>query len=458
MAEAQAIISRLLEPDGPEFFSREILGHDQWETPKQIMRAITEPRARVAVKACHGSSKTFTAAEIVLWWVYTGGIAITTGPTGRQVRKVLWSELHAMYGHSRYPLGGQLNEVELKVSPHCYALGLATDEGVNFQGYHGRVLVVLDEAPGVRPDIYDAIRGIRAGGDVRILALGNPVVGAGPFYDIFTTQRASWTTFSISAFDTPNLAGLTIDDVLRMTPEELDDNPRPYLPTRHWVKEMYQDLGTSSPLYASRVLGQFPLQSEDALLSLSWLEAARHDDEDPTGAIVAGLDVAGPGEDETVLCIRRGVEILQLLAWSQPDPRGAVLAALKRYPGITVHVDSIGIGYYMAQHIRDAGYTVHEVNVGLPASDPEKYANSKAELYWGLRERCSSGMVSGLVDDRAISQLASIRYKHTSRGQIQIESKEDARKRGVHSPDRAEAIMLAFASVASAASAGVWFA
>lgn len=436
----------------PVWFSETILGHDQWETPKRIMRAIAQPRARVAVKACHGSGKTFTAAEIVLWWTYTGGIALTTAPSWKQVEKVLWGEILSAHAQSRFPLGGQLNQTELKLGPHCYALGLSTDEGVNFQGFHGKVLIVLDEAPGVRPDIYDAIRGIRAGGDVRLLALGNPIIPSGPFYDAFSSQRAGWQTFTISAFDTPNLAGLTIEDVLAMTPEELDTNERDYLPTRHWVKEMYEELGPNSPLYASRVLGAFPAQSEDSLISLAWLDAARirvipHPEPPLVLEWVAGLDVAGPGEDETVLCIREGPTVVALHSWAMPDPRGAVVAELMPWKErITVNVDSIGIGYYMAQHLRDAGFKVVEVNVGLAPREPEKYLNLKAEAYWGLRLRFQGGAIAGAMTDKAVSQLSGIRYKHNARGQVVIESKDDARKRGVKSPDNAEAIMLAFAS------------
>jgi hypothetical protein len=69
----------------------------------------------------------------------------------------------------------------------------------------------------------------------------------------------------------------------------------------------------------------------------------------------------------------------------------------------------------------------------------------KDQLYWGLRQRFEDGDVAGLDDDLMISQLASIRYSHNSRGQVVIESKKEARERGVKSPDRAEALMLAFA-------------
>jgi hypothetical protein len=80
--------------------------------------------------------------------------------------------------------------------------------------------------------------------------------------------------------------------------------------------------------------------------------------------------------------------------------------------------------------------------------DGEKYANKKAEYYWGLRMRFQAGDVAGLTDEKAISQLAGILYEHDARGRIAIESKEETRKRGVKSPDRAEAVMLAFAAPA----------
>jgi len=68
----------------------------------------------------------------------------------------------------------------------------------------------------------------------------------------------------------------------------------------------------------------------------------------------------------------------------------------------------------------------------------ERFANKKAEYYWGLRERFRAGEIGGLADETTISQLATIRYEQTPQGQIAIESKEEARKRGVKSPDRAE--------------------
>lgn len=455
--QARTILDKASDP---VWFADNVLGHNPWDVPRKIMRAVNRPQSRVAVKACHSSAKTYTAAEIVLWWVIQKrGIAITTAPTWPQVEKLLWGEIHKAYGAARFPLGGMLNQTELKVSADCYGMGLSTDQGVRFQGFHGNVLIVLDEAPGVRPDILEAIEGVRAGGDVRLLMLGNPTIASGPFYAAFERERALWSTFTIDAFDTPNLDGVTLDDLKAipfstdgmMTAEHeayLAVSPRPYLTTRRWVWEKLHTWGEQSPLWQSRVRGQFPAQAEDALYALTWLEAAGAMPEElppPDAPAAIGLDVAGPGEDETVLTIRQGDHVHPQLAWVQPDPRGEVLAALQRWRVENINVDSIGVGHYMARHLEDAGYTVVDVNVGEAPRDRDRFFNLKAELYWGLRERFEQGGVTGLTDDLAVSQLAGIRYKHNARGQVVIESKDEARKRGVKSPDRAESLMLAFA-------------
>lgn len=131
-------------------------------------------------------------------------------------------------------------ETSLHLGPGRYAIGISTNEGVRVQGFHANhIMIVLDEVPGVLPEIYEAIEGIRAGGDVKVLALGNTVISSGPFYDAFTTNREGWNLISISAFDTPNLQGLTLESLLKLSTEELGNNPVPYLTTREWVKEKY---------------------------------------------------------------------------------------------------------------------------------------------------------------------------------------------------------------------------
>jgi phage terminase large subunit len=441
----------------PLLFVERVVGDDLWSGQRRILRAVAG-RPRVAVKACHASGKTMLAALAVLWWMarYEDGIAITTAPTWEQVRDLLWGEIHKALGRSRIGGMGAVNQTEIRIGPGRYAIGLSTNRGVRFQGFHGEhVLIVMDEAPGVEGDIWEAIEGVRAGGRVHLLALGNPTITSGPFHDAFTVNRDGWATFTIDAFDTPNLEGFPLEKVRAMPrglPEDAPEfaaRPRPYLVTRRWVYEKFWEWGEKSPLWQARVRGQFPEQAQDALISLAWIEAARARaaEPDPKARLYAGIDVAGPGEDETCAIVRdeRGA-IVAAASWRSADPRGEVVAFLGEWRErlYTVNVDSIGIGYNFGLHLQDQGFPIELVNVGEPSREPEKFANAKAEYYWGLRMRFEAGDVSGIEDEIAIGQLTAIRYRHNPRGQIRIESKEEARKRGVKSPDRAEAMMLAF--------------
>jgi hypothetical protein len=432
------------------------------------MRAVARPRARVAVKACHASSKSFTAAELVLWAPLAGGIVVTTAPTARQVRRLVWAEANTMYPRARFPLGGELLQTEFRIAPDLYALGISTDKGVNFQGWHSRergfMLIIIDEAPGLDPSVMTAIEGVRAGGDVRVLMLGNPYVPSGPFYEAFTTT--GWETFTIDGFDTPNLEDeeqpgrqLTLEDLLALPEHRIQHAPRPYLIDRAWLLSKYHELGSDSPVWQAQARGQFPDQAQDALFSLAWLEAAarRELEPQPDDPLEAGIDVAGPGEDETVLTVRHGPKILHQQAWTKADPRGEVLAALIPWQLdlTSIKVDSVGLGYYFARHLEDSGFSgrVVDVNVGTAPQNAERYRLLKDELYWGLRQRAKDGDLSGLLDRKTVSQLASIKYTHNARGQVVIESKDEARKRGVKSPDYAESLMLAFAELGGV---GVW--
>lgn len=450
----RAFAEMLVDPVG---FSTGILGHKLWPVQRQIMRSVARNR-RTAVKSCHASGKTFLAADLALWWAtrYPDGMVIVTGPSWEQIERVLFGLVHLAIADAervcglRYP---SANQSELRLGPNRYAIGLSTNRGVRFQGFHGRILIIVDEAPGLMQEIWNAISGIAAAGQVHVLALGNPDVASGTFHDAFTSQRESWETFTISAFDTPNLAGLAVDDIVH---RERDD---PFLfegstewgaelTSRYWVWEKWREWGKGHPLWDSRVLGEFPAQAEDALISLAWLLAARgRAVVDDGGPITAGLDVAGEGSAETVLYVRSGPNILhEPWCWPNADPRGEVIAALEPYLARlqAVNVDSAGMGYYFGLHLRDVGLPVNLVNVGERTNDAERFTNLKGEYYWGLRQRFDDGDVAGLTDEKTIAQLAGIRYKANSRGQTEIESKDSARKRGVASPDRAEGLMLAF--------------
>jgi hypothetical protein len=121
-----------------------------------------------------------------------------------------------------------------------------------------------------------------------------------------------------------------------------------------------------------------------------------------------------------------------------------VLQFLKRWDARLrlVRVDSAGLGFYFAEHIRTAGYRTEGINAASAPNDKECFTNLKAERYWHLRERFQRGEVSGLTNDMLV-ELAAITWLIDPHGRTVIEGKSEVKSLLGHSPDLAEALMLA---------------
>lgn len=433
-AQAKMVLDRARQD--PVFFVRQVLGGDPWEKQEEILEAVRDHR-RVAVRACHGVGKTKVAAWVALWFLYChkNSKVITTAPTWHQVENLLWREIHAAHAASRIPLGGKVLQTQIELGKQWFALGLSTDKPERFQGFHAEdILLIVDEASGVEQYIFDAAEGFLTSIGAKLLLIGNPTQLSGEFYNAFRSPL--YHKIHISAFDSPNLkAGKIV---------------RPYLVTPEWVEDKRLKWGETSPLWYSRVLGEFPEQGDDTLIPLAWIEAAqqRWFTEQDGGPVELGVDVARYGSDSTVIVVRRGSKasvVAQIYGQDTMKVTGKVIDALRQTGASIVKVDEIGIGAGVVDRLREQRYPVQGMNTSEAAYDKERFANKRAEWYWGLRERFQSGDIAIPPDDELASQLASLKYKFDSRGRIQIESKEDMRKRGLPSPDKADALMLAFA-------------
>ena len=141
-------------------------------------------------------------------------------------------------------------------------------------------------------------------------------------------------------------------------------------------------------------------------------------------------------------------------AWRGEDTRGQVVHFLNQFRSrlALVRVDSIGVGYHFGLHLRDCRFPVELINVAMPCesiprwgeNDPaRRFVNLRASFYQELADAFERDQVEGLIDETTIGQLAGLLYEFDSHGRMKIESKENARERGVPSPDRADALMLA---------------
>lgn len=418
-----------------------------WSKQRQIVESVRDNR-RTAVQSCHGAGKSFVAARIVAWWIESHApgeaFAITSAPTARQVRAVLWREITRAHAASR--LTGRTNQTEWWLAlanghEEMVAFGNkpADMDPAAFQGIHARyVLVIFDEADGIPKPLWEGAEGLLSNDDARILAIGNPVNPQSEFAEN-CKPGSGWHVIQISAFDTPNFTG-----------EQVPATLKPNLVGPVWVEEKKRRWGVDNPMYQARVLGKFPKHATDGLIPVDWIRAAQDRTLDAGEPNELGCDVGGGGDESTV-CHRRGPVARIVSADRNPDTMqtcGNIVSLLKSTAATVAKVDYVGLG----KGVVDRGVELKQpflgINVGESAADKESYANLKAELYWGLRERFQAGDIDIDEDDEDLAaQLVELKYQRTSRGQLKIESKEDLKKRGKPSPDRADALMIAFARV-----------
>ncbi|MCH8222973.1 MAG: hypothetical protein IH868_06130 [Chloroflexi bacterium] len=451
----------------PEAFVEHELGGSLWSMQADILRAVRD-HERVAVRSCNGSGKTYTAAYAVLWWLmcFRNSLVITTAPTEHQVRDIMWREIRRAYRGHEDLIDGTLLRTSLELGDKHYANGLSTNAPDRFQGFHqDNILFVVDEAPGVAEEIFEAIEGSMTSARARLLLLGNPTARSGTFYEAFHGRRELWETIHISAFDTPNFQTEGAD--FQAIDREAGELAVPGLVTPKWAADALVNWGETSPMYQVRVLGEFPSEGEDTLIPLRLIEAAvnreivdlppgeSEDTSEEESAVKTrveiGVDVARFGSDRTVICIRKGPRVLSLSSYQRQDTMataGAVAKAIADHEPGVVRVDEIGIGAGVVDRLRELGLKhVKGANVSARASNSEQFLNARAEIFDGLRERFESGRISIPEDRELIGQLAALRYSFTSSGQMKLEGKDELRRRGLPSPDRADALALAFASI-----------
>ncbi len=470
----------------PVTFAREVLDVELWAKQVEVLNALTQHR-RVAVKAGNGLGKGFCAAVAVLWFMHVhhdAAIALSTAPTFRQVRHILWRQIHRLYRPVAETLGGKMLDTRWELSDDRYAMGLSADSADQFQGFHSpNVFIVVDEAEGVGDEIYEAIESVMTSADPLLLLIGNPTTMTGAFRRAFHEERSIYCNITISALDSPNVqAGSVVI---------------PGLTTARWIEERRQIWGEENPVYRARVLGEFPEQGENTLLKLSDVEAATQrphplpvGDETqnslpseeggtsnslplegegwgggeipcaaapslPTGEsedVILAVDVARFGADRSVILRRRGDCVEDIRVLRQMDTMqlaGWVSAAIRECNPAQVYVDEIGVGAGVVDRLRELGHPVRGVNVARKAQQDGLYVNLRAEGYWTLRQRFTSGRISIPADNQLVGELAALRYGYDSQGRIKMESKDDMRKRNLPSPDKADALMLAFLAPSS---------
>lgn len=414
---------------------------------------------KVAVAGCTGVGKDFMTACAVWWYLSTRDYpkVICTAVKQETLRDNLWAELSMLmrksplmqamfeYGMEKIYRKGAAEEwfaVARTASKRYGGGGEAQAEGLAGK-YSDDTLAVVDEASGVDDANIQALEGSANTPRRKMLMIGNPLRRNGYFAKVFLDQRykEGWTTQNVSY----------LDSVRTSDPENAKIRKR-------WI-EMY---GMESAYVQARVFGQFPSSSTvDTIFTRDELsEAVQRNEElldDTESPVCIGIDVARYGDDETVYYVRRGRKSLDMVCESQstgPQVEGrAVFLAEKYCPKgkdprewVEFRIDETGLGGHGAvDHLREEGWQVAGVHNGSKTILEEDYRSLGDELW--MEDGKDAIRWCGLYpDDILVNQLESRTYTFTGKAkQRRLSTKDEMRRSGYGSPDRADAFILAFA-------------
>lgn len=427
-----------------------------WSGQSRIVESVRD-HPRTAVKSCNAAGKSKSMAVVAAWWldVHPQGTAfvLSTAPSFAQVRTVLWREVRVL--HRAAGLFGRVNQTEW-IDDEGDIVGFGRkpadyDPGA-FLGIHALYpLVIIDEGSAVPKALYDAAASIATNDYARIVVIGNPDDPSGEFARVCGSPM--WNTITIPAYDTPNLTGERVPDMLRQV-----------LVTKSWVEGREQEWGRDNPLFISRVLAEFPDDAPNKVVPLSYAAGCLIEPDDPIPAakllpVVLGVDV-GEGVDITVVRERRGMQAGREWAKATADPEDAldmIVDAVVVCGATVVNVDAGGPGWALVGSIRRElkargikGVTVNPIKFGAASREPEKYANMRAEMWWGIGRLFSQQKAWSLAGmenaETTVAQLCDPTWHLGAGDRIVIESKDEIRKRTGRSPDNADALLLAFAT------------
>lgn len=466
----------------PVWFCETVLGLHLWSKQREIIESVRDNEA-TAVRSSHGCGKTLDAAAVVLWFLAAYApecLAVTTAPTWRQVRDLLWREIRKLHHRAGGFFDGKLTETRLDFAPDWYAVGLSTNQPENFQGFHSpHLLFVVDEASGVSQSIFEAAEGFLTAAGSRTLLIGNPTQVGGEFYQAFHGQRALYHTIHMSAFDTPAFTGEQVpDDVARVLPSKQWVER---MKTKYRVRDAEEQGGTGvrlNPVYEVRVLGQFPSQGELAVVPMFEVENAQAREIDITNPentwpVVVSCDPARAGDDETVIALRQGkhvrlVDVIQ--GQDTMQTAGKILNVAREYNPHSLYgrpvivVDEIGIGAGVIDRLREQHeFRVVAYNASAAPAETNKaknvrpgglgggYPNARSELWFEFAEDWLPELDLD-EDEDLLADLCAPEYRIDSQGRRVVEPKEETKKRLGRSPDRADAVMMAFSRPVSVGS------
>lgn len=417
---------------------------------------------RVSARGPHGLGKSALAAISILWFALTRDAAgidfkcVTTAGAWRQLEKYLWPEIHKWarfldwdkLGRKPFDTRQELLGLTLKLK-HGSAFAVASDNPELIEGAHAdSVMYVFDESKAIVAKTFEAAEGAFSGAretglpEAFALAISTPGEPAGVFYNIHARAKGylSWWARHVTLAEAMEAGRVT----------------------ENWRRDKEEQWGKNSAVYQNRVEGEFASSEEDGVIPVSWVEKANErwrewkEYELPQeGMQTVGVDVARSGEDKTVLALRYGPVITELRTTNREDTMqtsGRVKGILEANPQMKAIVDVIGIGAGVVDRLREQRLPVEGFNASAGTKRKDKpgelgFVNCRSAGWWNLRELLDPANGNDLCippDDTLMGDMTALHWKVMSGGKIQVESKDDVRKRIGRSTDHGDAVMQAF--------------
>jgi hypothetical protein len=440
--------------DDPVSFAEDMLRFepDDWQRDAMMDVAMYP---RTSVRSGQGVGKTGFEAALVIWFLCCrpNPKVVCTAPTKQQLHDVLWAEVAKWLENSMVKNLLKWTKTKVYMVGHeqrWFATARTANKPENMQGFHeDHMLIIVDEASGVADPIMEAIQGTLSGDDNKLLMCGNPTRTSGYFYDSHNRDRQLFRTHKVDS---------------RSSKRTSKEN----------IRMLINKYGADSDVVRVRVYGDFPKAEADAFIALELVELVKDVNLIPQGdTLHLGVDVARFGDDETVIAPRIGMKVFPLQCFNKQDTMttvGCIVAKGKqeqtRDPNlrfVEIKVDDSGVGGGVTDRLKEVileeqltGWRVIPVNNGSkPTDDSEEHYENRGTEAWAilrdlLQETFSKHMQGEQVDielpsdERLVTQLTQRKYRMTSKGKIALERKEDMKKRGLDSPDRADAVILSF--------------
>lgn len=436
--------------DKPVEFVKDIIKAEPDEYQAKVLNdlAYNEKQKRatkISVRSGHGVGKSTIESWAILWFLVTRPFPkiLCTAPTAHQLHDILWAEASKWLRNSKM-LGDILEWTYEKIylkghREEWFAIARTSNKPDALQGTHAEhILIIIDEASGVPDVVFEPVLGTLSTNDAKLLMCGNPTQLAGFFYESHNDKKDLYITHVINGENSSRV-------------------------DREYIKLIAEMFGTDSDVYRVRVLGEFPKANPDSFISLDMINTDFIDIGD-IYSIDLGVDVARFGDDESVIAtVFNKLRLSKLNIFQHNDTMeltGQVVNIIKSlnkdYPNVRVNVkvdcDGLGVGLYdrLREVINEKSLNARAVECHFGAkggkvrnSEPISYFNSTG-IMWGLiRTKFKEKSLYIIEDSELINQLTNRKYFIESDGDIRLERKEDMKKRGVHSPDRADALALA---------------